>query len=210
MRLLRPFLQNTSGLLLLFYNSFCLYTLQLYIAASFKQWKVISREKDSSIYLTGFTNWDFFYTDMLFHFLWQMSFYLVDYAKRMPHSEKLSVLLARRHLNRMLLINFENLNSISNMSQETHDFLVFIDPVIICIYLRSTDRHFHDQGNVRHPTSKLRKYDLIQILNNLSQHFFADFCCREGISCLYWKESNKIWSENENEKRKIQDKVEDG
>ena len=139
---------------------------------------------------------------MFFHFLWQMLFYLVDYAKCMLHSEKLTILLARRHLNRMLLINFENLNSISNMSQETHNFLVFMDPVIICICLISTDKHFHDQGNVRHPTSKLLKYDLIQILNNLSQHFFVNFCCREGISCLYWKESNKIWSENENEKYK--------
>ena len=31
--------------------------------------------------------------------------------------------LARRHLNKMFLTNFENLNSISNISQETHDFL---------------------------------------------------------------------------------------
>ena len=65
----------------------------------------------------------------------------------------------------MILTNFENLNSISSIFQETHDFLVLTDPVIICIYLRTTDRHLCDQGNVRHPTSKLLKYDLVQKLN---------------------------------------------
>ena len=33
----------------------------------------------------------------------------------------------------MILTNFENLNSVSNIFQETHDFLVLKDPVIICI-----------------------------------------------------------------------------
>ena len=65
----------------------------------------------------------------------------------------------------MLLTNFENLNSILSIFQETHDFLVLADPVIICIYLRTTERHFRDQGNVRHPTSKLLKCDLIKTLN---------------------------------------------
>ena len=63
------------------------------------------------------------------------------------------------------MTNFENLNSISNIFQKTHDFLVLADPVIICIYLRTTERHFRDQGNVRHPTSKLLKCDLVQTLN---------------------------------------------
>ena len=65
----------------------------------------------------------------------------------------------------MLLTNFENLNSISSIFQETNDFLVLTDPVIICNYLRTTERHFRDQGNVHHPTSKLRKYDSVQTLN---------------------------------------------
>ena len=58
-----------------------------------------------------------------------------------------AVLLARRHLHRMLLTNFENLNSISNIFQETHDFLVLTNPLIIFVYLRTTDKHFCDQGN---------------------------------------------------------------
>ena len=56
------------------------------------------------------------------------------------------------YLNTMVLTNFENLNSISNISQGTRDRLVWTDPEMICIYLRTTGRHFHDQGNDRHPT----------------------------------------------------------
>ena len=39
------------------------------------------------------------------------------------------------------------------------------DPVIICICLRTTNRHFRDQGNVCHPASKLVKCDLVQPLD---------------------------------------------
>ena len=83
----------------------------------------------------------------------------------MLYSEQPTVLLARRHLNTMLLSNIQNLNSISNILQKTHNFLVLTDPVFICIYLRTTNRHFRDQGNDLHPTSKLLKCDLVQILN---------------------------------------------
>ena len=86
-----------------------------------------------------------------------MLVYLVIYTKRILHSEQPNFLLAQRHLNTMILTNFENLNSISNIFQETHHFLVFADPVIICICFW----HFRDQGNVRHPTSKLLKCDLV-------------------------------------------------
>ena len=94
-----------------------------------------------------------------------MPVYLVGYANRMLYSEQSTVLLARRHANAMLLTNIEHLYSISNISRETNDFLVLTDPVIICIYLTTTGRHFCDQGNVRHPTSKLLKSDLFQTLN---------------------------------------------
>ena len=83
----------------------------------------------------------------------------------------LSILLARRHLNTVLLTNFENSNSISNIFLETHDFLVLAEPLIISIYLRTTVRHFRDQGNVRHPTSKLLKCDFAQTLNTFWNHF---------------------------------------
>ena len=96
-----------------------------------------------------------------------MLVYLVIYTKRILHSEQPNFLLARRHLNTMILTNFENLNSISNIFQETHHFLVFADAVIICICFW----HFRDQGNVRHPTSKLLKCDLIQTLNTFRNPF---------------------------------------
>ena len=63
-----------------------------------------------------------------------------------------------------------------NISQETYDFLVLTDPVIICIYLRTTDRHLRDPGNIRHRTSELLICDLVQTVNtfrNLSLWIFA-------------------------------------
>ena len=105
-----------------------------------------------------------------------MSVYFISYAKRMLYSEQPTVLLARRHLNTLILTNFENLNFISNCFQETYDFLVLADPVNICIYSRTTNRHFRDQESVLHPTSKLLKCDLVQTLNayrNLSLRIFA-------------------------------------
>ena len=94
-----------------------------------------------------------------------MPVYFVGYAKRMVYLEQPTVLLARRHLNTILLTDFENLNSISNIFQTTDDFLVLTDPVIICICLRTTNRYFRDQGNVGHPTSKLLKRDFVKTLN---------------------------------------------
>ena len=114
-----------------------------------------------------------------------MSDYLVGYAKRMIYSEQPTVLLARRHLNTMLLINFENLNSISNIFQEMRDFLVLTDPIIICINLRTTDIHFLDQGNGGHPTSKLLKCDLVQTLNTFRNIFLPIFAAGKAPLVLY-------------------------
>ena len=80
------------------------------------------------------------------------------YTKGMLYSEQPTVLLARRHLNSLRLTNFKNLNSISYIFQETHDFLGLTDLVIICINLRTSDTHFLDQWKVRHPTSELLKF----------------------------------------------------
>ena len=70
----------------------------------------------------------------------------------MLYSEQTAVLLARRQLNAMILTNFENLNCIPNIFLEKQDFIFLTDPVSICINLRTTDRHFRDQGSARHPT----------------------------------------------------------
>ena len=113
----------------------------------------------------------FFISFLFFYFVWQMSVYLVSYAKRVLYSEQPTVLLARRYLNTMILNNFENLNSVLNSFQETHDFLVLTDPVIIFIYLRTTDIFV----TVCHPASKLLKCDLVQTLNNFWNPFLRSF-----------------------------------
>ena len=104
-----------------------------------------------------------------------MPSYLASYAKRMLYSEQPAVLLARRHLNTMILTNFESLNSISNIFQETHDFLVLTDLVNICLYSRTTDRHSRDQENVCHLTSKLLKCDLVHTLNTFRNYSLRIF-----------------------------------
>ena len=54
-----------------------------------------------------FTDLGFFSFSFFFYFPLQMPVYLVGYAKGMLYFEQPTVLLARRHLNTMLLTNFE-------------------------------------------------------------------------------------------------------
>ena len=150
-------MQDTCGWLLLHYSTCWLYTLHLYIASNFRIVKVISRKlvaKFQGFYSFRFLLHKYFFFD----FLWQT-------PPVMMYSEQPTVLLAQRHLNTMLLTNFENLISILNIFREAHDFLVLTDPVIVCIYLRTTGRHFRDQRNVLHLTLNLLKSDLFQTLN---------------------------------------------
>ena len=101
----------------------------------------------------------------------------------MLFSEQPAVLLARRHLNTMLLMtNFENLNSILNIFQKNTRFLT--DPLIIFIYLRTNDRYFHDQGNVCHPISKLPKCDLVQTLNTFWNPSLRIYAARKASLVL--------------------------
>ena len=114
-----------------------------------------------------------------------MPVYLVSYAKCMLYSEQPTVLLAKNHLITMIWTNFGNLSFISNIFQETHDFLSLTDLVIICIYLRTTDRHFRDQGKVCHPTSKLLICDLVQTLNALRNSSFEIFAARTASLVIF-------------------------
>ena len=116
--------------------------------------KPLVGKKSSSIYLKDFTDLGFFFfgkclftlsvTQSVCCTLSSQPFFLFVFF------------LAQRQLN-MILTNFEDLNSISNIFQETNDSLVLTDPVIIYIYLRITGRRFRDQGNIRYPASKLLK-----------------------------------------------------
>ena len=84
----------------------------------------------------------------------------------------------------MLLTNFENLNFTSNIFQEKRDILVLTDALIICIYVRTIDRYFRDQENIRYPTSKLLKCDLVQILNTFRKSSLWIFAA--GKASLVW------------------------
>ena len=77
----------------------------------------------------------------------------------------------------MILMNFENLNSILNTFEKTHDFLVLMNSLILGIYLRITHRCFRDQRNVRHPTAKLLKCGLVETLNTFRNLSLRIFCC---------------------------------
>ena len=136
-----------------------LYFIVIYIRQLSSSERSLVGKKNSSIYFKDFTDLDFFYT-IFVRLLWEMPVYLFGYAKRILYCTQPTILLAWRYLKTMLLTNFENLNSISNTSQETRNFLVLKDPVIN-IYLRAT-RHFCDQGTALHHTSKLLKGDLVQ------------------------------------------------
>ena len=64
-----------------------------------------------------------------------------------------------------------------------HNFLLSRDPVIIRVYLRTTDIHFHDQGNVREPTSELLKCDLVQTLNTFRNPSMQTFAAGKASTC---------------------------
>ena len=63
------------------------------------------------------------------------------------------------------MANFENFNTIWNIFQDTQDFVVLADPVIIYIYLGITERHFRDQGRSVIPPQSYQNIDLVQTLN---------------------------------------------
>ena len=125
-----------------------------------------------------------------------MPVYLMGYARCMLYSDQPTVLLARRLLNEIHLTNFENLNFISNLFQETHNFLVLTDPVIICIYLRNTNIHFHDQGNACLSTSKLLKRGLVQILNTFWNPSLQTFAARMASIFSETNSDNCQWKNN--------------
>ena len=100
----------------------------------------------------------FIFFILFFSFFLTNPWYLVGNAKCMLYCEQPTVWLARRRLNTMLLTNFENLNSIVN---------IFVTG--------------------ERPSSDLK---VIKIwfgpnIKYVSEPFFADFCCRQGITCLW-------------------------
>ena len=108
------------------------------------------------MYLKNFTDLDFFLSFLFFFFF---CIFFNKWLFILPVTQSVCCTLSNQPFcwlgdNTMILSNFENLNSILNIFQETHYFLVL-----------TTNRHFRDQGNVRHPTSNLLKCDLVQVVN---------------------------------------------
>ena len=81
----------------------------------------------------------------------------------------------------------------SNIFHEMQDFLVLMDPVIICIYLRTTYRHFCDQSDDHHLTSKLLKCDLVQTLNTFQNPFLQIFAAGKTSLVIWWKRKTFIY-----------------
>ena len=67
--------------------------------------------------------------------------------------------------------------------------MLLTDQILICIYFRTTNRHLRDQ-NISQPTSKLLKMWFGPNIKYLSESFFADFCCQEGISFCVIKKAH--------------------
>ena len=162
----------------IFYNSCWLYTLQLYIAENFSECEKSLAGKKIIHIFQGFYRFRFF-----FNFL--------DKRQLPCRLHKAYVTLSSQPF--LVGSEISKHNDFDQLwkfkfhfehFQETHDFLVLTDPLIICVYSRTTDRHFCDQGNVRHPTSKLLKCGLFQTLNtfrNLTLRIFA-----AGNAPLVW------------------------
>ena len=145
------------------------------------RWQLSSSEKllvgkeNSSIYFRDLTDLDIFYTDIVFHFLWQMPVYLVGYAKCMLYSEQSTVLLT----------HFENLDFISNIFQETR-FLSLDGPTNYLYLFKKHQQTFSWPGERPSSHLKVTKMWFGPNIKYRSEPFFAGFCCREGISCLLY------------------------
>ena len=98
--------------------------------------------------------------------------------KRMLYSEQPTVLLAQRHLNTILLTNFENLNSISNIFQEN-------DGPTNYLYLFKNHRQtFSWPGERQSSHLKVTKMWFVPKIKYLSEPFFAVFAAGKASLVL--------------------------
>ena len=85
-----------------------------------------------------------------------------------------AILLKKTFFTEHLLMTASILQQKQEIRRKTR-FFSFDGPVIISIFIRTTDRYFRDQGNVRHPTLMFLKCDLIQISNTFQIPFLRIF-----------------------------------
>ena len=125
-----------------------------------------SWEKKSSIYFKDFTGFRFFLFSL------KIPVYLVRYAVTQSIC---------------CTINFGQFGKfqyhLEHFPRHT-GFLSFGGPSNYLYLFRNHRKTFSWPGNVRHPTSKLSKYWFGSNIKYVSEPFFADSCCWEGISCV--------------------------
>ena len=140
------------------------------------QWKVISREKNSSMYPKDVTYLDFFYTDVFFHFLLSKAYAVLWAAgNRCVGAETPA---KHNDFDQFWKFKFH----FRHFPRNTR-FLSF-DGLTNYLYLFKNHRQKFLWPRER-PSSNLkvtkRRFGLN--IQYLSEPVFADFCCREGISC---------------------------
>ena len=124
-----------------------------------------SREKNSSTYLKHFTDSGFFFSFSLVFFFFFIFFgkclFTLLVTQNVCCTKSSQPFCCLGDTKTLILTKFENLNFILNIFQETR-FLSFYWPSnYLYLFLTTIFRHFRDQRNVRHSTSKLLKCDLV-------------------------------------------------
>ena len=135
------------------FNFIWLCTLQLYITDNFQVVKGNQLRKKIIHISQGFYRFRFLLHRYYFSISLTNCIYLVGYAKRMLYFEQPTVLLARNHLNTMLLTNFEHLIFISNIFQ-FRTFLSFDGPSNYLYLFKKHRQTF--PGSEERPSSHLK------------------------------------------------------
>ena len=87
-------------------------------------------------------NFPKFLKTQVFYFLWQMPVLRKTYAVLWVANRYVGSETPKHNVYDLIDGNFDNLNFISNIFQETHNLLVFTDSVFNCRYLRRSQRKF--------------------------------------------------------------------
>ena len=114
--------------------------------------------------------------------------YIVGYAKNMLHFGDITVLLARKCLNIMLLTTFENLDRLhfQDFRRNTR-FLSFDGPTNYVHLFNTHKQKFLWPGKYPSSYFKVIKILFAPNIKYLSEPFFTDFCLRKDISCFFYK-----------------------
>ena len=137
------------------------------------------RKKNSSINLKYFTDLHFFYTDVFF-----FSFSLTNVCLPCGLRKVANRFAGSKTPKHNAFHKFWKFKSHFEYFSRNTWFLSLDDPVIICIYLTTTDRHCLDQKNIRHDNLKVTKR---WFRPNFSEYLFAAGKASLVIICFWVK-----------------------